>query len=273
MIYIMEYVQMSSSVINENYKNVNEFLIKIFKSKYNYIKQACRNDLPSPSPKNKTKDILNFEEAPDTPDKHQSSQSIQLNKKRPIAGLNEDFKMDIYSLFSKYLLNNNLKFIYEIPTADTTTNNPLLICCNYNNFKNSFPKKMFVLNKNNFFNHNSKNLDFNLKLFYNLKVTLLTYANFSSNISKKVCTMCEKSLLTEEYIVHYYFCKEKKINLGKLSEIKEDFKLVLLFLKDFKKKILTTEKDYGIFSQDSDFNIKLKNSKISRLVNQIYYIN
>ena len=77
--------------------------------------------------------------------------------------------------------------------------------------------------------------------------------------------MCEKPV-TEDYFIHYFFCKERKVYSKKLIEVKDDLKLVVQFLNEFKKKGLTKENSYGIFSQESPFNLKLKYIKTNDII-------
>ena len=187
--------------------------------------------------------------------------NIGINDNDVAGAIYNEFSMDNYSLFPKFLFNNNFKFIYDIhiPKKEET------IIPIHSIQKTKFIKKCFVLNKN-YLSTNIKLLDLNLKQFYCYKVVLFRFSNFftaTTSFTKKVCQMCEKSFFCEELIIHYFFCKSRKMYLKKLSETKDDFKLVLQFLKAFKKKNLTKEQDYGIFSENSPFNLKLKRIKDS----------
>ena len=271
-IYIMEYIDNSRSV-NDTNKNINDFLTKYFKSKLDYIQKTCPT---------KISQNLLYDRDNDKEKKHGDEKDIiiDLNQKviEPENNSKQtdkdnmtqyDFSMENYSMFIKFFLNNNFKFINAIQTNNDYTpkisERRTIYVSNskpsYKHFRASYQSKIFTVNKNSFIREN-KTLDIYLKNYFGLKAVLLRYFNFTSSVSKKICcSMCENYFSFEDYIIHYFFCKSRRIYFQMLSEVKDDFKHALRLLKELKKKMLYNENvNYGVFSKGSNFNTKLKNS-------------
>ena len=211
MIYIMEYIDKTRRYFTEtdnqaSIQKFNEFLLQIFKTKFNYIKKTCP----------KTEDTINFFNPDD------NNQDIMMDSalKQQMANLSgtkminitdridsprlfNDFNMDNYSLFTKYILNINFKFIFDIEINECTKQKKKHTI-SFN--KNTYNRKEFTLNKTNYYKSNPKVLNHYLKQFYGLKLVLLRFTNFfTSSSTKKVCIMCEKQFFIDEYIIHYFF--------------------------------------------------------------------
>ena len=124
---------------------------------------------------------------------------VNPQRKSTMVNKMKEFSMDNYCLFTKYLLNNNLKFVHDINIGKDKNNkyneddkekynkdnhyneNDNLVGNNRipSPFKlRAFRKDtFFVLNKNNYC-QNFQELDYNLKQFYCLKVVLLRFSSF-----------------------------------------------------------------------------------------------
>jgi len=273
-IYIMEYIDNFRSV-NDTNKNTNDFLTTYFNSKLDYIQKIC----PTKSSQNLYKNMHDLDSDKEKEDGDKKDIIIDSNQKviEPENNskqshkdnmIQNDFSMENYSMFIKFFLNNNFKFINAIQTNNDSTHRDLgrrtTYVSNskpsYKHFRASYQSKIFTVNKNSFIREN-KTLDIYLKNYFGLKAVLLRYFNFTSSVSKKICSMCEKNFSFEDYIIHYFFCKSRMIYIQMLSEVKDDFKHALSLLKVLEKKRLYNENvNYGVFSKGSNFNAKLKNS-------------
>lgn len=74
------------------------------------------------------------------------------------------------------------------------------------------------------------------KLFFNSKLASWKYALIQPGIKKiEICRICETTFEINEFVLHLYICKEQRMNLQSLLEIKHEMKKSIEQLKEYRE--------------------------------------